>query len=150
MTDRLIMTMGLPRPGKSTWAMKQRFPVVNPDSIRLAIHGKAFISSAEKFVWATVHTMVDALFIAGHRTVILDATNTTKARRADWMQPKKWDTEIAVFLTSKAICVDRAHESGRDDLIPIIVDMLKLWNGVIEDEGHTKQTYACDKNGKYL
>src|SRR5690554_6874569 len=31
----LICTVGLPRSGKTTWARKQSYPIVNPDSIRL-------------------------------------------------------------------------------------------------------------------
>ena len=77
----LTLTVGLPQSGKSTWAMQQGVPVVNPDSIRLAIHGQPFIGDAEPFVWATARTMVNAMFIAGHQHVILDATNTTRKRR---------------------------------------------------------------------
>lgn len=43
---KLILTIGLPRSGKSTWAKQQGCPVVNPDSIRLALHGKAYIQEA--------------------------------------------------------------------------------------------------------
>jgi len=35
----LILTVGLPRSGKSTWAAKKGFPIVSPDAIRLAMHG---------------------------------------------------------------------------------------------------------------
>ncbi len=107
----LIMTVGLPRSGKSTWAATQNAPVVNPDSIRLAIHGQPFISSAEPYVWATAKTMVRSLFIAGHETVILDATNTTKARRDQW-KSSQWERMFCVFDTDKDTCILRAHETG--------------------------------------
>ncbi len=32
--NRLILTVGLPRSGKTTWALEQGWPIVNPDSIR--------------------------------------------------------------------------------------------------------------------
>ena len=76
--ETLILTVGLPRSGKSIWAKKQGIPIVNPDSIRLALHGKAFILEAEDFVWTIAYTMARALFLAGHETVIIDATNITK------------------------------------------------------------------------
>ena len=71
----LILTVGLPRSGKSTWAMQQGYPVVNPDSIRLALHGHRFREESEEHVWAIAKTMVNSLFIAGHDKVIVDATN---------------------------------------------------------------------------
>ena len=39
LTEDLIVMVGLPRSGKTTWARKQGYPIVNPDSIRLAFHG---------------------------------------------------------------------------------------------------------------
>jgi predicted kinase len=76
MTKTLIMTVGLPRSGKSTWAIAQGHPVVCPDAIRLALHGQPFIATAEPVVWATAKLMVASLFEAGHGVVILDATNS--------------------------------------------------------------------------
>ena len=38
----IIVTVGLPRSGKTTWAREQGYPIVNPDSIRLSLHGKRF------------------------------------------------------------------------------------------------------------
>lgn len=80
----LIVTVGLPRSGKSTWAKRQTFPVVNPDAIRLALHGQRFYGPAEPFVWATAKLMVRSLFGAAHRKVIVDATNCTRKRRDEW------------------------------------------------------------------
>ncbi len=80
----LILTVGLPRSGKSTWSRKQGHPVVCPDAIRLAMHGRPFVPSAERLVWASAHLMVESLFLAGHPVVILDATNVTRKRRDEW------------------------------------------------------------------
>jgi len=124
---KLILTVGLPRSGKSTWAQSTGFPVVNPDSIRLALHGQAFHGPAEPFVWAFAHMMVDALARAGHTTVVLDATNVTAKRREEWTA--RWpDSTFQVFDTPPAICMARAHDIGRDDLIPVIERMARNWD----------------------
>lgn len=120
--NTLLMTVGLPRSGKSTWALKQGYPIVNPDSIRLAIHGQPFIIESEPLVWVIAKYMVNALFIAGHDIVILDATNTTKARRDEW-KSKKWNRKIMVFNTSCNVCVKRAKKTNTTYLIPIINSM---------------------------
>lgn len=43
----VILTSGLPRSGKTTWALKQSLSIVNRDAIRLALHGQPFIPEAE-------------------------------------------------------------------------------------------------------
>ena len=89
----LILTVGLPRSGKSSWARCQGYPVVNPDSIRLRLHGQVFAPQAEPFVWAVAHLMVESLFEAGHSTVILDATNISRRRRRGWRtNSARWST----------------------------------------------------------
>lgn len=118
----LIMTVGLPRSGKSTWAKKQGLPIINPDSIRLAIHGKHFIEEAEPLIWIMAKYMVKSLFIAGHNKVILDATNLTNKRR-DYWKDDMWKRCYVNFDATKEQCINRAIEDYRYDLIGIILRM---------------------------
>lgn len=116
--DKILIAMvGLPRSGKTTWARRQSYPVVSPDSIRLAMHGQRFASRAEPLVWATAKVMVRALFLAGHRHVILDATNTTEARRKEW-RCDEWATFWKVIDTSADVCRSRAE--GDAEILPVI------------------------------
>jgi predicted kinase len=118
--NTLILTVGLPRSGKSTWAQKQGHPIVCPDAIRLALHGQTFVAQAEPLVWAMARYMVAALFLAGHTTVILDATNTS--RREDWLSDK-WHTVLHLVDTGAAECRSRAKAHGQEYLLPIIDHM---------------------------
>lgn len=129
----LIATVGLPRSGKTTWAISQAWPIVNPDSVRLAIHGQRYIGQAEPFVWATVKAMVRALFLAGHKIVILDATNTTRRRRDEW-QSDEWATYFKVIHTSKEVCLERATQEGDTEIIPVIERMAEQFEPLGEDE----------------
>lgn len=129
----LICTVGLPRSGKSTWAKSQAYPIVNPDSVRLAIHGQRFVAEAEPFVWATVKAMVRALFLAGHDRVILDATNTTRKRRDEW-RSKEWATFFRHFDTPEGVCYDRAEAAGDIGICPIIARMAEQFEPLGDDE----------------
>lgn len=129
----LLMTVGLPRSGKSTWARKTGFPVVNPDSIRMALHGQAFYGPAEAFVWATAHLMVASLFRAGHAVVVLDATNVSCRRRDDW-RSKEWNCGYVVFKASMELCIERARRNNQPDLIPIIERMHRNLEWPVETE----------------
>jgi predicted kinase len=119
---QLIMMIGLPRSGKSTEALKMGHPIVCPDAIRLALHGHSYIQKTEPLVWAIAHTMVEALFEAGHKVVVLDVCNNTKKRRDEWRSK----TYLRVFhpiTTSADECIKRAESGGREELIPIIERM---------------------------
>jgi predicted kinase len=120
MEHTLIMTVGLPRSGKSTWTRLQNLPIVNPDSIRLGLHGQRFIGQMEPYVWAIAQTMLRALFLAGHEKVILDATNTTKARREAWVS-KDWITLYKVVPTTVEECIRRA---GDDTIMVEVINRM--------------------------
>lgn len=131
MQKTLIMTVGLPRSGKSTWAIAQGYPVVCPDAIRLVLHGQAFRKEAEPIVWATAKLMVAALFEAGHDTVILDATNLTSKYRDEW-KDARWIRQYQVFDTSKEECIKRAITTNQEYLVPVIerMDATKDYEGI--------------------
>lgn len=126
----LIVTVGLPRSGKSTWAKSTGFPVVNPDSIRLAIHGQRFYPPAEKLVWSTAFLMVRSLFHAGHQTIVFDATSLTKRARNEIVNESKHfledhiDIHYKYFGTSVEVCKQRALKTY-PDLVDVIEKMSK-------------------------
>ena len=127
----LYVTCGLPRSGKTTWAGKMNYPIVNPDSIRLAMHGQRFNILAEPFVWAVAQLMVRALFLSGHSTVIVDATNTTKKRRDMW-KSSDWDTKFVCFGTSIDTCLARA--ANDTEMIKVIERMAEQFEQLDDDE----------------
>jgi predicted kinase len=121
----LILTMGLPRSGKSSYCrelISQGVPVVNPDSVRLALHGQPFIPSAETMIWALAKYAVKSLFEVGHRVVAVDATNTTEHARNNW-KSIQWSRNIVYFQTSKEECIRRAVASDKEYLCDVIENM---------------------------
>jgi len=123
MKTTLIVTVGLPRSGKTTYCNQvlkpKGFVIVNPDSFRFAIHGQTFVPSAEPFVWAAVYAAVDALRLAGH-DVVVDGTHMTKKRRESWEQR---GAEFHLMGTKKEVCLERAKLTGREDILPVIERM---------------------------
>lgn len=130
----LILTVGLPYSGKSDWARRYGEPVVSLDAIRGALHGCRYIPTAENLVWATARLMVRALFYGGADRVILDATNLTAKRRAEWDGPD-WSTHYKLFRDSfdKAACIERA---AKDDpaFVAIIEKMAETAEQLTPDE----------------
>ncbi len=129
----LRVTVGLPRGGKSTWAREVNCPMVCPDAIRLAIHGQRYIEVAEPFVWLIAHTMVRALFLAGHKYVVLDSTNTTRRRRDEW-RSSEWRTFFKIITTPAEICFARARDEGDEHIMEIIDRMAENYEPLQPDE----------------
>lgn len=140
MNNLLICTVGLPRSGKSTWAIQQGLPVVSPDAIRLAIHGKCFWAPAETQVWAATDLMIRSMFLAGHSTIILDATSVERRHRderrcwpRDDTQPR-WAIKFAPFDTSAEVCKQRALATNMPDLVDVIDRMAARFDPLGSDE----------------
>lgn len=135
----LGITAGFPLSGKSTLCcglMNKNIVVVNPDTIRLALHGKQFEPLAEPFVWATAQIMVRTLLKQGH-DVIVDATNTTIERRKMWVNMAKefgLKLEIDWVTTSSEICFKRNEELKRLDN-SIIERMVSQFEEPTDKEG---------------
>lgn len=125
----LYVTVGLPYSGKSTWAKKKAkeigAAIVNPDAVRLALHGQRYAPQAEEFVWSIVFCLVRSLFLAGHTDVIVDATNTTKLRRDPWVMKFEKSCVIKwIYIdTDKDECIKRAMAAKDDVIIPVIMRM---------------------------
>ena len=129
----LMMTVGLPRSGKTTWARAQGHPIVNPDSIRLNLYGHRYWPRGEKHVWAIARTMVESLFDAGHDVVILDATNITKKRRLDWIG--SWEIACKIIDTPADVCIQRALVNDDNEIVPVIKRMAEEYESVEAWEG---------------
>jgi len=129
----LIMMVGLPRSGKTTQAKKAGHPIVNPDAIRLALHGHPYIQSAEPIVWAVAHLMVESLFKAGHPTVILDGCNNTRKRRDEW-KSKTYRRAFWVIPTPADVCRGRI-DIDNEPLLEVIDRMEDQHEPVEQDEG---------------
>jgi len=100
----LAIMVGLPLSGKSTFVKNLQndfgYVIINPDTVRLALHGHQCIQNAEPFVWASVDLMVRTLLISSHK-VVLDATNTTKFTRSRWVKmAKEFDLTLTIFEMS--------------------------------------------------
>ncbi len=132
----LIVMVGLPRSGKSTWARKQCVPIVCPDFVRLAMYGRPYLEEAEPWVWVMTKTMIKSLFMAGHFVVILDAHNGTRKRRSDWIN-SMWQLVFKPITTEPDVCMDRAKATARPDLVPVIRKMASHWENVLPEEGIT-------------
>jgi predicted kinase len=126
MADKqIICMMGLPRAGKSTVARLLSkvigAPVVNRDSIRLALHGQRYATEAEPMVRALAKIMVTALF-KYHDNIIVDETNLKRETRDFW-RGGDHDTSFLYVTTSPELCLERADATNDEEIKAVIQKM---------------------------
>lgn len=133
--DRELWVMvGLPRSGKSTWARKWYLPIVSSDAVREALHGERFLSKAEPYVHVVKNTMIEALFLAGHTTVIVDECHVKRKYRQALEDLGVARCVYIVLGTPKEECLARANEAGDDVIVPVIERMAEEWEELSSDE----------------
>jgi len=149
----LHLTVGLPMAGKSTWVKRTGLPIVSPDAIRLAIHGERFNPVAEPLVWLHAEVMVSALFWAGHKQIIVDATNVSVKRRDFWRERFNERNNIVVrmrvFRTPPEVCRERAQAAGDITIVPVIDRMVKEWDLGKFDKGLKDPCHVCGAQVNY-
>ena len=123
----LHLMVGLPYSGKTTLARQMGFPIVSPDAIRVALHGQRYVGAAEPFVWAIAYAMAEALFLAGHKDVVIDATNCTEPRRSEWKR-RYPNVLMTLVLADPETCRQRAKAAGDIEILPVIDRMAAEWD----------------------
>lgn len=133
------LMVGLPRSGKSTvvkhLVQTKGWPVVNRDSIRLAVHGKEFIAKTEDFISYLEIKMVESLYLAGHNNIIIDSTNCTKAKRDRWKQ-FVGDGKVFYHVCDRSAggCIRQAKSEGNERLVKTINEMAENYDfeGIVD------------------
>jgi len=140
----LIVLVGLPGAGKTTWAMLNgRGAVhVSQDGLIGAITPNGFDHEYRPIYHAAEDAVARAALAAGH-TVIVDRTNRTRAHRERWLRIARevgCEAIAVVLATPESIC--RERNAARDDASRLSKErmdrMIAAFEPVEADEGFTE------------
>ena len=96
-------------------------------------------------MWANAELTVKALLLSGH-AVVVDATNTTRKRRAPWLGiSRDLDVPLEAFVlqTPAAECHER-NQASEDPVPPEVINcMNEQWEPVTE-EGATARVIEAE------
>lgn len=112
MTDRprLVLLVGLPASGKSSWVRGRGTAVVSTDDIRYLLSDDASNQLIHSHVFATVRFLLRRRLELRRPVTYLDATNTTRHERRAYIRlGQMYDASVeAIFFdTPLAICKER-------------------------------------------
>lgn len=141
MSDKfLLMTIGLPRSGKTTWVKRNLNPedvVVSGDEIRKIVYGQRFWEDGETLMLAISSLFMRMLMEQG-KTIIVDECNVTRKCREPVLEMAKrygYYAIGAIFPTPKEECLRRADITNDDIIKPVIERMAANYQAPELDEG---------------
>ena len=109
-SQTIILLVGLPGSGKSTWAAQQGTAVLSSDAIRHQLADDATDQSIHGRVFATMRYLLRNRLAIGRPATYIDATHLTPEERHPYAQIAAWygaDLEAVFFDVPVEDCIAR-------------------------------------------
>lgn len=113
---RIILLVGLPASGKSTWAAQHSLPVLSSDEIRHLLLDDAADQRLNRRVFQVLRYLLKQRLEAGRPITCIDATHLTRAERRPYLaigQLYGCDVDAVYFDTPLEVCKDRNRTRSR-------------------------------------
>lgn len=116
---RVVLLIGLPGSGKSTWARQQGGGVLSTDEIRAMLSDDATNQAIHGEVFATLRYLLRRRLALRMPVTFIDATNSTRHERRAYIKIAAWfdaSAEAVFFDTPVEVCKQR--NLGRARVVP--------------------------------
>ena len=123
---KVIVLVGLPGSGKSTWAETQGITVLSSDQLRQLLADDATNQQIHGLVFGTMRHLLRRRLELGAAATIIDATNLQRAHRKAWLKIAKAygaEAEAVYFETPVEECLRRNASRSRVVPAEVIRDM---------------------------
>ncbi len=139
----VVLAIGLPGSGKSSWFKRHNIHPLSSDLLRELLFDDAQEQRFQDLVFSNLRSMLKARLIARRPMNYVDATNLTSHDRHSWIKLAKdygYDVQGLFFDVPVEICMERHQRRGR----VVAEDVMRKMAGKLKppafEEGFTKIT----------
>jgi predicted kinase len=145
----VVLTIGLPGSGKTTWYKRRGVTPLSSDMLRTILFDDITEQRYQGLVFSTLRSLLRARLIARMPWNYVDATNLSPHERRQWIKMAKsfgYEVQAVFFDVPLEICLDRNRKRDRpvsDDVMHKMAERLKA---PAFDEGFSKITVVRVKS----
>lgn len=138
---KLILTVGLPGSGKSTYLAQLGVNAISSDEVRRLLVDDPTIQNIHRRVFAVVRYLVRQRLQLQRPETYVDATNLTPWERRPYLrlgQLYAADVEALFFDTPLEVCLDRNHRRSRVVPDEVVRELARRLSPPIAEEGFSR------------
>jgi predicted kinase len=138
---KIVITVGLPGSGKSTYLAKRRLSGISSDEIRRLLADDPTDQTIHARVFATIRYVIRQRIAIGRPVTYVDATHLTRWERRAYVQLSQrygCELEVLFFDVPVDVCIQRNRK--RDRIVPeqAIREMARRLQSPAKEEGFTR------------
>ncbi len=112
----MILAIGLPGSGKSSWFKRHNLTPLSSDVVRMLLFDDAQEQRFQDLVFSNLRSMLKARLIARRPLNYVDATNLTPHERHSWIKLAKdygYEVQAVFFDVPVEVCLERNQRRDR-------------------------------------
>lgn len=139
----VVLSIGLPGSGKSTWFKRHSILPLSSDMVRILLFDDVTEQRYQDLVFSTLRTMLRARLLARRPSNYLDATNLSPHERRSWIKLAHdfgYEVHAVFFDVPPEVCIERNRRRERNVPEDVMQRMAQKLRPPKFEEGFAKIT----------